>query len=743
MQFTGLIFRRPAQHSIRTRRPELHRGRLFRARLFGEYLEDRCLLAANQFAVIGDYGSAGPNEAAVAALVKSWNPGFVITVGDNNYDVGSAATIDANIGQYYREFIGNYTGAYGPGSATNRFFPALGNHDWGTPGAAPYLNYFTLPGNERYYDYVQGPIHFFVVDSDPAEPDGRNSSSTQARWLQAGLAASTAPFQLVYFHHAPYSSGNHGSDVTMQWPFQQWGADAVLAGHDHTYERLNIGGLPYFVNGLGGRSLYPFGAPVAGSQFRYSANYGAMLVTYDNASVNFEFHSITGGDTLIDSYTLSSAPTTTETVVPTGAVWSYLANGSNQGTAWKELTFDDNTWNTGAAQLGYGDGDEATVVSYGADAANKYITTYFRREFSVSDPTKYSSLTLNLLRDDGAVVYLNGQEIARSNMPSGTITSSTLAPIAVGGAEETAFFSFNVNPALLQTNNVLAVEIHQANGTSTDVSFDLSLVGTVATTPTGPTLSVTDTTVNEGNSGTLSAVFTVNLSAASTQAVTVSVSTANGSATADGDYLSQTTTLTFAPGATARTLTVSVNGDTIDEANEDFFVNLSSPAGATIADSQGKGTIVDDDAPPTIAISDASVVEGNSGPQFAVFTVSLSQASAQAISFSFSTASGTASAGKDYTAIAATRLTFAAGEISKTITVQVKSDKTVEDNETFFINLSNAIGATISDAQGIGTILNDDVRRNGAAASARQASVAAALEQLDNNELAAAGLWED
>jgi len=740
MPFFCLALRRLAGDRTSKRCAEVY-PKFSCSRFFGERLEDRCLLAANQFAVIGDYGSAGPNEAAVAALVKSWDPGFVITVGDNNYDVGSAATIDANIGQYYHEFIGNYMGTYGPGSTTNRFFPSLGNHDWATAGAAPYLNYFTLPGNERYYDYVQGPIHFFVVDSDPSEPNGRTSNSVQAQWLRAGLETSSSPFQIVYFHHAPYSSSQHGSDPTMQWPFQQWGADAVLAGHDHTYERLNVGGLPYFVNGLGGRSIYTFGSPLPGSQARYNGNYGAMLVTYDDSGVRFEFHSITGGDTLIDSYTLSSTPTTQETLVPTGAPWSYLANGSNQGTAWRTLAFDDGSWATGSAQLGYGDGDEATVVSYGADANNKYITTYFRREFTLSDPGKYSSLALNLLRDDGAVVYLNGQEIARSNMPTGTVTSSTLASVAVGGAEESAFFSFNVDPALLQTSNVLAVEIHQANGASTDISFDLSLVGTVASTPTEPTLSVTDVSVGEGNSGTSSAVFTVNLSSPSSQTVTVSISTANGSASASGDYSAQSTVLTFAAGATTQTLTVPVIGDTIDEANEDFFVNLSSAVGAAIADGQGKGTIIDDDTSPSITISDATVIEGNSGPTFVVFTVTLSAASAQAISLSYSTANGTASSGKDYTAISTTGLTFAAGQTSRTITVQVKGDKSVETDETFFVNLSSAVGATILDGQGLGTIVNDDVRRNGAAA--RQSSADAVFEQMADSGLESADLWEN
>src|ERR671938_1746499 len=121
--------------------------------------------AAITFAVIGDYGSNDSNEAAVARLVKSWNPNFIVTVGDNNYPDGEAPTIDANIGKYYHDYIYPYSGAYGAGSATNRFWPSVGNRDWeNLTGArlSPYLNYFVLPGNERYYDFVQGPVHFFM-----------------------------------------------------------------------------------------------------------------------------------------------------------------------------------------------------------------------------------------------------------------------------------------------------------------------------------------------------------------------------------------------------------------------------------------------------------------------------------------------------------------------------------------------------------------------------------------------------
>ena len=136
-----------------------------------------------RFAVIGDYGTGEQLEADVAALVNSWNPDFIITTGDNNYPDGEAATIDQNIGQFFHEFIFPYNGGYGDGALENRFLPSLGNHDWRSDDTQPYLDYFTLPGNERYYEFVWGPVHFFVLDSNKNEPDGVDSESTQAIWL--------------------------------------------------------------------------------------------------------------------------------------------------------------------------------------------------------------------------------------------------------------------------------------------------------------------------------------------------------------------------------------------------------------------------------------------------------------------------------------------------------------------------------------------------------------------------------
>src|SRR5688572_10395696 len=136
-------------------------------------------------------------------------------------------------------------------------------------------------------------------------------------------------------------------------------------------------------------------------------------------------------------------------LISTGSTWRYLDNGSNQGTAWRSPGFNDSSWATGPAQLGYGDGDEATLVGYGANAAVKYVTTYFRRTFSVTDPAAFASLQLRVLRDDGAILYLNGAEVFRTNMPAGTVGHTTAAATAVAGTAEAAFVSSALSPALL------------------------------------------------------------------------------------------------------------------------------------------------------------------------------------------------------------------------------------------------------------------------------------------------------
>jgi tartrate-resistant acid phosphatase type 5 len=325
-----------------------------------EALEGRRLLANVSFAVIGDYGADTAGEAAVASLVKSWNPAFVATVGDNNYPSGEAATIDKHIGKHYHQFIAPYKGTYGAGPAdgVNRFFPALGNHDWVAAGAAPYLNYFTLPGNERYYSVTRGPVQLFIIDSDPHEPDlGYTSAGTStanskmAQWLKAGLGASTARWQLVFMHHAPYSSSSsHGNSPHMQYPYQQWGADAVFAGHDHDYERIMKNGLPYFVNGLGGAEIRnTFKAtPEAGSAVRYAADYGAMRVDASDTSITFRFVEKDGAE--IDRYTLTQGVVTPPPPSGAPAAPSNLAAAALSGTQVR-ITWKDNATNETQYQI--------------------------------------------------------------------------------------------------------------------------------------------------------------------------------------------------------------------------------------------------------------------------------------------------------------------------------------------------------------------------------------------------------
>lgn len=223
-----------------------------------------------------------------------------------------------------------------------------------------------------------------------------------------------------------------------------------------------------------------------------------------------------------------------------------------------------------------------------------------------------------------------------------------------------------------------------------------------------PSLTINNVTVTEGNSGTVTASFTVTLSPSSSQTVTVSYATANGTATAGSDYTTGSGTLTFPANSTTQVVAVMIHGDVLDEANETFLVNLSNATNATIADNQGQGTITDDDPTPTLSINDVTVTEGNAGTTTASFTVTLSVSSGQNVTVNYTTANGTATAGGDYVSVSGTA-TFPAGSTTQPIAVTVNGDLVDEPNETFFVNLSSATNATIADNQGLGTITDDDL----------------------------------
>ena len=168
-------------------------------------------------------------------------------------------------------------------------------------------------------------------------------------------------------------------------------------------------------------------------------------------------------------------------LVATNSSWKYLDDGTDQDTNWINFNFNDATWSSGVAELGYGDASEgrpeATVIRFGTNANSKYITYYFRQKFVVDSLANVSNVLLRVMRDDGAIAYLNGTEIFRNNMTNGPVNYLTRALTAVGGADESTFYPTNVNPSrLLIGTNILAVELHQQSPTSSDVSFAAELV---------------------------------------------------------------------------------------------------------------------------------------------------------------------------------------------------------------------------------------------------------------------------
>ena len=201
-----------------------------------------------------------------------------------------------------------------------------------------------------------------------------------------------------------------------------------------------------------------------------------------------------GGITTSAAYTIHAVAFTDLTRIDRGSVWKYLDNGTDQGTAWKETAFDDSAWASGPGKLGYEDG-AVTILRQGPSgqtSSTKYITYYFRRTFNIADASKVLGLKMNLLRDDGAVIYINGTEVARSNMPTGAVNYLTQSATIVSNADETTYFPLALpTSALVTGDNVIAISLHQRDNTSSDLGLDLDLIATVEGGNALPTVQIT------------------------------------------------------------------------------------------------------------------------------------------------------------------------------------------------------------------------------------------------------------
>jgi len=238
------------------------------------------------------------------------------------------------------------------------------------------------------------------------------------------------------------------------------------------------------------------------------------------------------------------------------------------------------------------------------------------------------------------------------------------------------------------------------------VMISLLLAASIDVAAQSPSISVRDVVVVEGNAGTTQATFVVALSASSSQSVSCSFATANGTATAGSDYVATSGALTFAPGEVEKPVVVLVNGDTVDESQETFFLDISNVQNATVSSSRGTGFINDDDG-PTISINDVTITEGNAGTKAATFTLTLSGPSVEAIAVRAISSPGTATASSDYNSVNVVVI-FQPGTVTRTFDVGIIGDTNLESNETFTVNLSDNFGATIADGEGVGTILDDD-----------------------------------
>ncbi|KAA1421813.1 hypothetical protein F0U44_05965 [Nocardioides humilatus] len=300
-----------------------------------------------------------------------------------------------------------------------------------------------------------------------------------------------------------------------------------------------------------------------------------------------------------------------------------------------------------------------------------------------------------------------------------SVKVATANGTATAGSDYTALPLTTVSFAAGQTTRTVNVTITGDTVIEPDETLTLNLrsptnttIGDASGTATltnddSGSLAVGDITLAEGNTGTKNATFTVTRSGASGGTASVKAATANGTATAGSDYTAlPLTTVSFAAGQTTRTVQVTITGDTVIEPNEILTLNLSAATGATISDATGTATLTNDDS--AFSVDDVTALEGNSGTTTAVFTLTRVGSLDAAASVDVATANGSATAGTDYAVLATTTVAFAAGQATRTVSLPITGDTAVEADETFALNLTNPVGATVADPSGTGTISNDD-----------------------------------
>jgi hypothetical protein len=450
----------------------------------------------------------------------------------------------------------------------------------------------------------------------------------------------------------------------------------------------------------------------------YGGSYGPYYRTVNQGYANVLIGDGSGGFT-------AGTPQALNTASPTSVKVADLGNGN------PDVVTDNPDVNLVGVLLGNGDGTLGTETDYAVGSGPQSVAVG-----DINGDGKLDLVTANVYGDSVSVLPGNGDgtfQAAKTSTVGTPVLSLALADLNNDGKMDVVtadYRSGNVSALLSKGDGTLSLPITVAagtfpsavaagdfNGGLPDVAVANSVSNNVSVLlndgawpdPNGPALTINSVSVTEGNSGTTNATFTVSLSAASSQTITVQFTTADGTATvADNDYVATSGTVTFGPNQTTAQFSVQVVGDRIAEPNETFSVTLSQPTNAflSLSNTTGVGTIVDDE--PRISIKNVTQTEGNKGTTAFVFTVTLSAAYDTPVTVQFATSNGTATAGSDYIATTGT-VTFAAKQTTATITVYVNGDRQRESNETFYVNLSNpSSDALIATDYGVGTILNND-----------------------------------
>jgi ELWxxDGT repeat protein len=521
----------------------------------------------------------------------------------------------------------------------------------------------TTPGTVLVKDGLQAPGHFtpsggllFFTEASP--------STGRELWKSDGTAAGTVPVADV----RPGPTGSEPEELT------------------------NVGGVLFFTadDGVHGRELWKSDGTPAGTVLVLDITPGPAgphpenLVAVGSRLYFSAVHAAAGlelwrsdgtadGTVLAADVAPGAAPSAPERMRPAAGQLFFSADDGITGRELWTLPLPGTLW-AGDAQAVESGGSVTFTVSLTTPSASAVTVQYATVNGTAAAPGDYTASA-------GTLTFAPG-----------TTSRTVVVPVNMDTADEAdeSFF--------LRLSAAAGADLVDAEGEGTIRDDD------------GPSASIADVSIPEGSGGATTAVVTVALSAASVQGVSVAYSTASGTATAPADYTSTSGRVDFAPGATASTLSVPVNPDTMDEFDETFVVNLTNPQNATLADNQATVTIVDDDLPPTIAVSDFVVLEGNQGTTTAAFSAALSAPSGKTVQVQFATRNGTAVAGTDYTA-ASGGLTFAPGTTDRPVSVSVTGDSSIEPDETFFVDLASPVEVTLGDPEGRATILDDDLGR--------------------------------